>query len=79
MVNLHEILTHPTMRDTSEKQVTITVSGMRPALVSALRSRARKNNRSMSGELREIIRTHFNLFASSDISAHGAAQTLGEK
>ena len=78
MVNVCDILMHPTMRDTLEKQVTITVSGMQPALVSALRSRARKNNRSMSGELREISRVPLHLVASSDISAHGAAQT-GEK
>lgn len=67
------------MRDLTDKQVTITVSGMTPALVAALRLRARKNNRSMSGELREIVRSYLNLFASSDLSAHGAAQTSGEK
>jgi plasmid stability protein len=67
------------MRDTSEKQVTITISGMTPELVAALRCRARGNNRSMSGELREIIRDHFSFFTSSDDLPHGAAQTLGDK
>ena len=52
---------------------------MTPELVAALRCRARGNNRSMSGELREIIRAYFDFFASSDISAQDAAQTLGEK
>ena len=67
------------MRATSKTPVTITISGMTPELVAALRCRARGNNRSMSGELREIIRAHFDFFASSDISAQDAAQTLGEK
>jgi plasmid stability protein len=67
------------MRAASKPPVTITISGMTPELVAALRYRARGNNRSMSGELREIIRAHFDFSASSDISAQDAAQTLGEK
>jgi plasmid stability protein len=48
--------THPTVRQASKKHITITISGMTPELVAALRCRARGHNRSMSGELREIIR-----------------------
>jgi plasmid stability protein len=70
--------THPTVRQASSKQVTITISGMTPELVAALRCRARGNNRSMSGELREIIRAYFDFPALRDISAQDAAQTPGD-
>jgi plasmid stability protein len=51
---------------------------MTPELVADLRARARGNNRSMSGEIREIIRAHFDLSASCDISAQDTAQTFGD-
>lgn len=41
-----------------EKQAVITVSGLSKKLAEALRRRAKKNNRSLSGEIRAIVEAH---------------------
>jgi hypothetical protein len=41
----------------TKKQATIGVSGLSPEMIEALRERAQRNNRSISGELRSIIAT----------------------
>jgi plasmid stability protein len=38
-----------------QKQVVVTISGLSKKLADALRQRAKKNNRSLSGEIRAIV------------------------
>ena len=49
-------LRQPTMSKTQNKRTFLGISGLSPKAIEALRARARDNNRSVSGELREIIR-----------------------
>ena len=41
----------------SAKQVPVTVSGLSVEVVEVLRERAKNNNRSLAGEIREILRS----------------------
>ena len=43
------------MPKTKNKRTFLGISGLSPEAIKALRDRARANNRSVSGELREII------------------------
>lgn len=49
-------LRHPTMPKTQNKRTFIGICGLSPEAIEALRDRARANNRSVSGELRAIIK-----------------------
>ena len=56
------------------KSTFVGISGLSPKAIEAIRARARDNNRSVSGELREIIEAEL---SSCDSSAHGAQTTGG--
>lgn len=56
------------------KRTFLGISGLSPDAIEALRARARDNNRSVSGEVREIIVAKL---SSCDSSTHGAQTTGG--
>ena len=62
------------MPNPKNKRTFLGISGLSPDAIEALRARARDNNRSVSGELREIIEAEL---SSCDSSAHGAQTTGG--
>ena len=62
------------MPNPKNKRTFLGISGLSPDAIEALRVRARDNNRSVSGELREIIEAEL---SSCDSSAHGAQTTGG--
>jgi plasmid stability protein len=62
------------MPNPKNKRTFLGISGLSPQAIEALRERARDNNRSVSGELREIIEAEL---SSCDSSAHGAQTTGG--
>jgi plasmid stability protein len=57
------------------KRTFIGISGLSPDAIEALRHRARDNNRSVSGELREIIEAEL---SSCDFPAHGTQTNGGQ-
>jgi plasmid stability protein len=61
------------MPKSKNKRTFLGISGLSPQAIEALRERARDNNRSVSGEIREIIEAEL---LSCDSSTHGA-QTNG--
>ena len=57
-----------------KKSTFVGISGLSPKAIEAIRARARDNNRSVSGELREIIEEQLLLCESS---THGAQPNGG--
>ena len=62
------------MPHTKNKRTFLGISGLSRDAIEALRARARDNNRSVSGELREIIEAELE---PGDSSTHGAQATGG--